>query len=219
MLWADDYDSSCSSGNAFALPNDTFIVTMGPRCGWTVTQDMQVGTFVHEFGHTLGLKHGGTDNGNYKPNYLSVMNYSFQFSGVPRADGTPYFGYSNVAPATLSETNLNESVGLGSLASGWRTTYYCPNGTAKTTTTPASQPIDWNCNGTFTSGVSTDINNDGAKGSISASNNWAEIQFGGGAVGGSGSGTLSKSAKTPTDEHELTKADWDQLRVGVLPSH
>jgi hypothetical protein len=31
LLWADDYDNSCSSGNAFAIPNDTFIVTMGPK--------------------------------------------------------------------------------------------------------------------------------------------------------------------------------------------
>ncbi len=36
------------------------------------------GTIMHELGHTLGLRHGGTDDVNYKPNYLSVMNYAYQ---------------------------------------------------------------------------------------------------------------------------------------------
>lgn len=31
--------------------------------------------FMHELGHTLGLDHGGQDPINYKPNYLSIMNY------------------------------------------------------------------------------------------------------------------------------------------------
>lgn len=219
MLWADDYDSSCSSGNAFALPNDTFIVTMGPRCGWTTTQDMQVGTFVHEFGHTLGLRHGGTDDGNYKPNYLSVMNYSFQFSGVPRTDGTSYFGYSNVNPGALNESSLNESNGLGSLAAGWKTKFYCAGSTTVTNTGPANQPIDWNCNGTASGTVSTDINRTNSKSTLTASNNWAEIQFGGGAVGGAGSLAESVSPTVEHHEHELTKADWDKLKVGIKPGH
>ena len=43
----------------------------------------QAGTFMHELGHTLGLKHGGTDKINDKPNYLSVMNYTFQAMRCP----------------------------------------------------------------------------------------------------------------------------------------
>jgi hypothetical protein len=31
--------------------------------------------FMHELGHTLGLKHGGADHVNLKPNYHSIMNY------------------------------------------------------------------------------------------------------------------------------------------------
>ncbi len=45
----------------------------------------QAGTFMHEFGHAVGLDHGGDDVLNNKPNYLSVMNYSFQSCGVPAA--------------------------------------------------------------------------------------------------------------------------------------
>ena len=38
---------------------------------------------MHEIGHTLGLRHGGEDNVNCKPNYRSVMSYSRQFAGSP----------------------------------------------------------------------------------------------------------------------------------------
>ena len=37
---------------------------------------------MHELGHNLGLRHGGDDLPNFKPNYLSVMNYSFQLTGL-----------------------------------------------------------------------------------------------------------------------------------------
>jgi len=41
------------------------------------------GIFMHELGHNLNLRHGGSDNRNCKPNYISVMNYSFQ-NGIPQ---------------------------------------------------------------------------------------------------------------------------------------
>lgn len=60
------------------------------------------GTILHEFGHTLNLGHGGfvdgaVDNSNCKPNYLSVMNYDYQF-GIPQVatslQGTDFDGDS-----------------------------------------------------------------------------------------------------------------------------
>jgi hypothetical protein len=46
------------------------------------------GVTMHELGHNFGLVHGGItssgpDCSNQKPNYISVMNYSFATSGVP----------------------------------------------------------------------------------------------------------------------------------------
>ena len=38
---------------------------------------------MHEFGHLLGLGHGGHDEVNCKPNYRSVMSYTRQFAGSP----------------------------------------------------------------------------------------------------------------------------------------
>src|SRR5262249_33094506 len=46
------------------------------------------GMAMHEFGHNLGLLHGGsTDAGasacnNFKPNYVSVMSYIFYLQGI-----------------------------------------------------------------------------------------------------------------------------------------
>ncbi len=37
------------------------------------------GTALHELGHTLNLKHGGFEDHNCKPNYVSIMNYQYQF--------------------------------------------------------------------------------------------------------------------------------------------
>jgi hypothetical protein len=41
------------------------------------------GLAMHEFGHNLGLEHGGADCFNFKPNYVSLMNYNFYTNGIP----------------------------------------------------------------------------------------------------------------------------------------
>ncbi len=209
MLWADDYDNSCSSGNAFAIPNDTFIVTMGPKCKWTVTENMNVGTFIHELGHDLGLTHGGTDSVNYKPNYLSVMNYFFQFDGVPRTTGSAWFSYSNFAPPALNEASLRESVGLNtSTASTWKTKWKCPNGTTRTSGA-ANAGIDWNCDGDTVDTTAADINDDNVNRTLSAQNNWSSIRFGGGDVGGG-----SPQSKTSAhDLREMTQQEYTDLKT------
>ena len=69
----------------------------------------QKGTLMHELGHNLGLRHGGSDDVNCKPNYLSVMSYSFQmpiFVGLRPAD------YSQSDLPDLNELHLNEVAGI-----------------------------------------------------------------------------------------------------------
>jgi hypothetical protein len=43
----------------------------------------QASTIMHELGHNLGLGHGGFEDANGKPNYISVMNYMYSQAGIP----------------------------------------------------------------------------------------------------------------------------------------
>jgi hypothetical protein len=78
-----------SSGRADVVGSN-LIVTLGrwnlgvaDVANLNTTVNLQASTFMHEFGHNLGLLHGGNENQNYKPNYLSIMNYLHQLTGLP----------------------------------------------------------------------------------------------------------------------------------------
>jgi hypothetical protein len=84
---------SASSGKA-ELPGNDLMVTLG---AWGLNAktpkarnmliNFQAGTIMHEFGHNLGLRHGGSDHENNKPVYLSVMNYLYQLEGLSNFAG------------------------------------------------------------------------------------------------------------------------------------
>lgn len=101
-------------GGMAELPGNDFIITLlnpNPLPG------DQGRTIMHELGHNLGLRHGGTDNTNYKPNYFSVMNYMHVFQRPnwgPRWNGNLPFDYSRSALPDVDEFELSESNGIGS---------------------------------------------------------------------------------------------------------
>ncbi len=104
---------------------------------------MDAGTMMHELGHTLGLHHGGQDEDQYKPNYLSVMNYLFQMRG--RVKDRP-LDYSRWALPTLDENNLSDSQGIqGAAAAGeWaHTGFYRWTGSCDVFNGPTTGAIDW----------------------------------------------------------------------------
>jgi uncharacterized protein (TIGR03437 family) len=132
-----------------------FLITLG---SWGETAWRQAITFMHELGHSLGLEHGGGDICQFKPNYLSIMNYSFAVDGVPY-NGRNILDYSRFSLPALDENALNESIGLrgGEAAKDYGTRWYCgtasvirdlcfPSSTKVMTTNNVNAPINWNCN-------------------------------------------------------------------------
>jgi len=82
----------------------------------------QQGTIMHELGHTLGLGHGGPNNhDNYKPNYHSVMNYTWQYpysADLPGLQRVAFasswlLDYSRTPFLPLDEADLDEGLGIG----------------------------------------------------------------------------------------------------------
>ena len=160
------------------------------------------GVFMHELGHTLGLKHGGNDGDNYKPNYLSVMNYSFQ-NGLVTNDSSRMFDYSrkDTVSGILNENSLDESQAIymnnNSGLSHLGTYYYCDvrienefldgytidiDGQEKfiykVGAGKLSEKVDWNCDGNESGRISADINGNGVYGeSLSSFDDWSNLEF------------------------------------------
>ena len=175
-LFANSYAGSDSSGISRGIPGNDFLVTLGkwPQPGGTLFE--QAGTFMHEFGHNLGLRHGGSDHINDKPNYLSIMNYAFQVIGLLKPDGVQRsFDYSRRKLLTLNETALVEALGISDPAmfrTFWspRTRPDNPAGSNQCLARPndyfarfvPSPALDWSCDGGQNAGlVIADVNGDG----------------------------------------------------------
>jgi len=154
-LFADEYLSesanSTTLGVAGQVPDgngDDLMITVGTEGG---KRDIESGTYMHELGHLLGLRHGGRDNVYCKPNHLSVMNYNYEVENAPSLRRP--LDYSRQKLPTLNEASLNEQAGIQGPADRLAA-YGDPKLTA-----PANGPIDWNRNGVIdTAPVSADIN-------------------------------------------------------------
>jgi Peptidase M66 len=153
------------------VPGFNFLVSMGAEFdqGFTIDDYLLGGTFMHELGHNFGLQHGGGEALNYKPNYISVMNYSYQFGirYAARLESATAVGmrldYSRSALAPLIEGDLNEFVGVNA---GTTDLVLNLNEGCKIFFVPAYGPIDWNCDGRIELHVAADIDNSGAANEI-----------------------------------------------------
>ena len=185
----------CDDGGAsgFAeLPGFNFIVAVGfqfhepgalfSRCGddFHSYDDrcvrMEAGTLLHELGHNLDLYHGGDQDEpfNFKPNYLSVMNYEFQ-TGIPysaTSGSTNVAGYrldySDRALPNIDETHVDERMGLGGTPGSrdlsFYSSYECLDpgdlatcGFAGAQTVSVTGAIDWNRNGVLEPDIAYDV--------------------------------------------------------------
>jgi hypothetical protein len=176
MLFAHSYSEFPDSGGMAQLPGTDFIVTVTnntwEKAAKTVAvkfkttavtewQDFQASTAMHELGHTLGLRHGGGDDYNCKPNYFSIMNYLYQLDNAGwtwkmpgTADGKLMrsdrpLNYSVSALPPLDKNALNENVALGGPA-GRRALWGYDGADVMS---PADGLIDWNYSGAINPGV------------------------------------------------------------------
>ena len=161
-LFGHSQPGTSSSGRSNGIPSMEFLVSLGAP-GWGIdpltghnvgSTDQQEGTFMHELGHNLNLHHGGSDDINCKPNYLSIMSYSRQFSSLI---GDRPLDYSRSVLSSLPENNLDENLGISvSTPLGLRTIY----GPLPGVITTAGSPDDWSGDvDTIDIGVARDLNN------------------------------------------------------------
>ena len=221
-IWAHQLaPGSYSSGISRDLPASDFIVTLGPWGGTDQyagvgTPRAQAGTFMHELGHNLGLHHGGADDTQYKPNYLSVMNYAFQQSGLIMNTSQGNFDYSRFKLTNLNESGLDEAIGVitktvvittaSVITREYGTYWYCNNALKPTNN---ADKVDWNCNNVITdTQVIRDVNQDTITGTLVSQNDWDVLIYAGGAIGKPGA---SLNLPEVTELDELTKEEADQI--------
>ncbi|MCX7003677.1 MAG: hypothetical protein NTV22_10460, partial [bacterium] len=180
------------------------------------------GTIAHEFGHNLGLTHGGHDHINYKPNYISIMNYLFQFPGL-MYNGAQVYDYARGQLKNLDENKVNEKAGLGGKAKGYFTKMKV-GATIYDYTNNLSKAVDWNRNGIIDPKYAMSMNNDGNASVLIGEDNWKNVTFlGGGGISGAGAGmqtaenVVCNSMATPMTVANicppLTKAVVDMTRT------
>ena len=224
---------SMDSGNFNGgIPGDMFIVALGgpwldPLNQPAPLPQIQTGTLMHELGHNLNLTHGGdgdavTKHANYKPNYLSVMNYDFQ-SGFLGKNGQilKKWDYSTFKAPDLNENSLNEAAGVkapAAIASKYTFVYRCGNSGFYM---EFNKPTTWDCDSNFhETGVKANINNDFNQSSqpmfsvLKSQNNWTHIVWDGGAIAGAGASVAS----SPPEINELTVPLYRKLRDSLRPA-
>jgi hypothetical protein len=191
------YATTSSSSGLAEINGDDLIVSL--QCFSSTVNTAN--TIMHELGHNIGLRHGGFEDQNYKPNYNSVMNYLYQFPGIDN-DCTPpgngVLSYSVGTRPPLNENNVDERQGV------------CGN--------PPGPGWDWNGNGNATDfGYARNLNPDwnAALSILQDYNDWAHLNLTG--IGdANGLGTIAartSSRSLSTEKEVVTCQDTPQIRT------
>ena len=94
--WSQNTDGSTgSSGLAELGGNDGIITVNSDLSNENYCTNVQASTIFHELGHNMNLQHGGNESLNYKPNYVSTMNYLYQLNGLDTDNDGDIFYYAN----------------------------------------------------------------------------------------------------------------------------
>lgn len=240
LLFVNQYDAGNgqrSSGIAENLPGQFFIVAS--NCIGGGDHDVALaGTIMHELGHTLGLSHGGLCNDpdttevafnheNYKPNHISIMNYTYQFSGLRTTSGTYIADYQDFSLPEIDENHINETRGIDP--------YGATEGKGLTIKVPiknkfllwdidgeedseiSRKAIDFNKNGVMETDIRRNLNEgyNSDIGLLTATlNEWKNLNFKGGLIGGYGEEInleeISLLVEKSNSKHELDEISIDE---------
>ena len=160
-----------------------FIVSLGAvKDKKPIPQGLQEGTIMHELGHTLGLKHGGDDGIELKPNYFSVMNYLFQDDTIERD-----LDYS-ICNIVLDEGALNEWKGIEDICKISRQSVYFTTASCiarqgdelnfgELRHIITNMKINWNNKESYQLGIEHDVNCDKKFKKLNAKNDWEKILY------------------------------------------
>lgn len=170
-------------------------------------------------GHNLGLRHGGEDHTQWKPNYLSVMNYSFQTRGLIQGGTMGHFDYSRYDLADIDENSLDETNGInlpGGLSTTLGTMWFCALDDLRVDLD--ARAVDFNCDGDQAdSSVSANINrgmswnNNSSLDTLTSQNDWTNLVYTGGAISQPGATVL-----LPTETEVI---DIDEVQDSSIPTH
>ncbi|MFI6479012.1 hypothetical protein ACIBH1_13840 [Nonomuraea sp. NPDC050663] len=189
----------CDSTSGHATDRQVLTVGTGAADARVGTEVDQAGTILHELGHALNLRHGGDNNDQYKPNYLSVMNYFFQ-TGIPNSPppllvnqlrdwqkGAVRLDFSTGALPQLAEGSLLENNGIadGADFTFWWTVLNPATGFRPLRSGIGNAPLNWNDSTNpatgapiiEATGVPVDINAEKGLTTLSDHNDWPAIKY------------------------------------------
>jgi hypothetical protein len=207
-LFAHDFDSVHHSGLSRDIGGYDFIVSLGAfGLNGVADAQSQAGTFMHELGHNLGLRHGGLDDVNYKPNYISVMNYFFQLDGIPIDRVPGNFDYSRFS-LNVDENQLDEELGLSTdpKLARYGAQFFCSKDIDHSQTMDSVVgPTDWDCDGSIDAKITrADINSDLAFTKLAGLDDWQQVRLVYSVPNG---GTTPRVRPKPADELPLSRAN------------
>ena len=195
------YTGNAGTGSGMSdIGGSDSVITLG---GWgdLATPNVYAGTTMHEFGHTLGLTHGGysypayaakqnyipVSDPNCKPNFQSIMSYLFQVDLLyGGSDGSRVLDFSTPLLNQLSEAA--GGAGIGPNPPYVATKWYAPLVSVfNSTGTPATRHCDGTPKGNspdmfeteglipeFTWLANQDVNYDGFTTNLNGFSDWAQ---------------------------------------------
>ncbi|TMR11253.1 DUF11 domain-containing protein [Nonomuraea turkmeniaca] len=191
-------DRICDTTSAHPTDRQVLTPNTGDDDAWVGTVQDQAGTIMHELGHALSLDHGGDTGENWKPNYISVMNYFFQ-TGIPNSPppllvdelrdwrkGAVRIGYSSGKLPELKEPQLNEADGIkdGTDYTFWWHDNPTAGGPRLLRSDIGNGPLNWNDNHDATGRpiidagtVDVDINDNKGSPPLKDHDDWSAVKF------------------------------------------